>query len=144
MTRIIVTRMALGATVIAFNFSVSGHAQNDAINDFKGKIFEAKTVQQTFAGGLKHCSEFDGKNFYLQPRDRVLKLDDFHRSLDSLVLGQVFNPETKRPWTQEDANARWEQVQKQALDDKAKCDLVASLPVLQKKLDDLQRQAPPK
>lgn len=134
--------MALGAIVIAFNFSVSGHAQNVAINDLKRRIFEAKTAQQTFAGGLKHCSEIDGKSFYLQPRDRVLKLDDFHRSLDSLVLGRVFNPETKRPWTQEDANARWEQVQKQAIDDKAKCDLVASLPFLQKKLDDLQRQAP--
>jgi len=144
MTRIVVTRTALGTIVIAFNFSVSVHAQNDVINDLKGRIFEAKTVQQTFAVGLKYCSEFDGKNFYLQPRDRVLKLDDFHRSLDNLVLGRAFNPETKRPWTQEDANARWEQVQKQALDDKAKCDLVASLPFLQKKLDDLQRQAPAK
>jgi hypothetical protein len=35
-------------------------------------------------------------------------------------------------------------VRKQALDDKTKCDLIASLPYLQKKLDDLQRQAPPK
>jgi hypothetical protein len=144
MMRIIRTRTALWAIVIAFNFSVSGHAQNDSINDLKVKIFEAKTVQQTYAGGFKHCNEIDGKNFYLQPRDRVIKLDDFHRSLDSLVLGRVFNPETKRPWTQEDANARWEQVQKQALDDKAKCDLVASLPLLEKKLDDQQRQAPPK
>jgi len=144
MTRIIETRMALGVIVIAFNFSVSSHAQNDVINDLKGKIFDAKMVQQTFAGGLKHCSELDGKNFYLQPRDRVLKLDDFHRSLDSLALGRIFNPETKRPWTQEEANARWEQVHKQALDDKAKCDLVASLPLLQQKLDDLQRQAPSK
>lgn len=72
MTRIIETRMALGVIVIAFNFSVSSHAQNDVINDLKGKIFDAKMVQQTFAGGLKHCSELDGKNFYLQPRDRVL------------------------------------------------------------------------
>ena len=144
MMRIIRTRTALGVIVIAINFSVSGHAQNDSINDLKVKIFGAKTVQQTFGGGLKHCNEIDGKNFYLQPRDRVIKLDDFHRSLDSLVLGRVFNPETKRPWTQEDANARWDQVQKQALDDKAKCDLVASLPLLEKKLDDLQRQAPPK
>jgi len=141
MTRIIVTRMALGAIVITFNFTVSGHAQNDAINDLKGRIFEAKTLQQTFAGGLKHCSELDGTNFYLQPRDRVLKLDDFHRSLDSLVLGRVFNPETKRPWSQEDAEARWAQVRKQALDDKANCALVASLPDLQKQLDDLQKQA---
>jgi hypothetical protein len=136
--------MALGVIALNFCFCVSAHAQSDVINDLKGKIFDAKAVQQTFAGGLKHCSELDGKNFYLQPRDRVLKLDDFHRSLDNLVLGRVFNPETKRPWTQEDANARWEQVQKQALDDKAKCDLVANLTLLQKRLDDLQRQAPAK
>jgi hypothetical protein len=142
MTRIIGTRMALG--VIAFNFCVSAHAQSDVISDLKSKIFDAKAERQTFAGGLKHCSELDGKNFYLQPRDRVLKLDDFHRALGSLVLGRAFNPETKRPWTQGDANARWEQVQKQALDDKAKCDLVANLPLLQKRLDDLQRQAPAK
>jgi hypothetical protein len=75
--------MAFGAIAIAFNLSASSHAQNDAVNDLKGKIFEAKMVQQTFVNGLKHCSELDGKNFYLQPRDRVLKLDDFHRSLDS-------------------------------------------------------------
>jgi hypothetical protein len=134
--------MAMGAVATAFSFSIPGHAQSDAINELKAKIFEAKTVQQTFAGGLRHCSEIDGKTFYLQPRDRVLKLDDFHRSLDNLVLGRAFNPETKRPWTQEDANARWDQVRRQALDDKAKCDLVASLPFMQKKLDDLQRQSP--
>jgi len=139
--RFVVTQTALAAVVLAFNFSVPGHAQNATIDDIKGKIFDARMAQQTFAGGLKHCSELDGKNFYLQPRDRVLKLDDFHRSLDSLVLGRVFNPETKRPWSREDANGRWEQVRKQALEDKANCDLVASLPDLRKKLDDLQRQA---
>lgn len=138
--RIIGKRIALGAGLLVFDFSVFVHAQNDAINDLKAKIYEAKTVQQKFSGGLKHCGEIDGKSFYLQPRDRVIKLDDFHRSLNSLVLGRVFNPETKRPWSQEDANARWEQVQKQALDDKAECDLVASLPFLQKRLDDLQQQ----
>jgi hypothetical protein len=144
MARIVGKRMAIGVIAIACNFSVAGHAQNDAVNDLKGKIFDAKMAQQTFAAGLKHCNELDGTSFYLLPRDRVLKLDDFHHSLDNLVLKRVFNPETKRPWSREDANARWEQVRKQALDDKAKCDLVSSLPHLQKKLDDLERQAPTK
>jgi hypothetical protein len=117
------------------------YAQTAAIDDLKGKIFDAKMAQQTFAGGLKHCSELDGTNFYFQARDRVLNLEEYHRSLDSLALQSVFNPETKRPWSQQDAEARWAQVQKQAVADKANCTLVASLPALQKKLDDLQREA---
>jgi hypothetical protein len=141
MTRIVMTRMTLAAIVLTLGISSAVRAQNAAINDIKGKIFDAKMAQQTFAGGLRHCSELNGTNFYLQPRDRVLNLEDYHRSLDSLALQQVFNPETKRPWSQDDANARWEQVRKQALTDKATCDLVASLPYLQKKLDELQQQA---
>jgi hypothetical protein len=117
------------------------HAQTAAINDLKGKIFDAKMAQQAFAGGLKHCSELDGTNFYFQARDRVLNLDEYHRSLDSLAMQGVFNPETKRPWSQQDAEARWAQVQKQAGLDKINCALVASLPQLQKELDELQRQA---
>jgi len=141
MTRIVMTRMALAAIALTLSFSGAVRAQNAAIDGIKGKIFDAKMTQQTFAGGLKHCSELDGTSFYLQTRDRILRLDDFHRSLDSLVLGRVFNPETKRPWSQEDADARWEQVRKQAIEDKAKCALVAGLPDLQKKLDELQQQA---
>ncbi len=121
--------------------SAPAYAQNAAINDLKGKIFDARMAQQTFAGGLKHCSELDGTNFYFQPRDRVLNLEEYHRSLESLAMQRVFNPATKKPWSQEDADARWEEVRKQALADKANCALVASLPELQKKLDDLQRQA---
>jgi hypothetical protein len=117
------------------------HAQTAAINDLKGKIFDAKMAQQTFAAGLPHCSELDGTSFYLQQRNRVLKLDDYHRSLDNLALQRVFNPETKRPWSQEDADARWEQVKKQALTDQSNCALVASLPDLEKKLEQLQQQA---
>jgi hypothetical protein len=139
------TRMVWGASfaaiVLTLTFSVAARAQNAAINDLKGKIFDAKMAQQTFAGGLKHCSELDGSDFYLQPRDRVINLKDFHRSLDSLALQGVFNAETKRPWNQQDANARWEQVSKQALTDQANCALVASLPDLQKKLEELQSAA---
>jgi len=115
-------------------------AQTAAINDLKGKIFDAKMAQQLFAGGLRHCSELDGTNFYLAQRDRVLNLEDYHRSLDSLAVQRVFNPETKRPWSAEDAQTRWEQVKKQALADQANCALVASLPDLQKKLAELQQQ----
>jgi hypothetical protein len=129
------------AVILVSSFPAPARAQNAAINELKGKIFDAKMAQQTFAAGLKHCSELNGSNFYFQARDRVLNLQDYHRSLDNLAAQGVFNPETKRPWNQEDANARWEQVRKEALQDQANCALVASLPELQKKLDDLQQAA---
>ena len=139
------TRMVWGASfaaiVVTLTLSAAARAQNAAINDLRGKIFDAKMAKETFAGGLKHCGELDGSNFYFQPRDRILNLNDYHRSLENLVLQGVFNPETKRPWNQEDADARWEVVRKQALSDQANCALVASLPELQKKLDELQREA---
>jgi len=111
------------------------------MNDLRGKIFDAKMAQQTFAGGLPHCNELNGTNFYFAPRDRVLNLDDYHRSLISLALSGAFNPETKRPWSQEDAEARWAEVQKQAQADRTNCVLVTSLPFLQKKLEELQQAA---
>jgi hypothetical protein len=131
----------LGTIVLVLAFAAPLHAQEAAINDLKGKIFDAKMAQQVFAGGLKHCSELNGSNFYFQPRDRVLNLEDYHRSLDSLALQGVFNPQTKRPWNQQDADARWQEVKHQALSDQANCALVASLPDLQKKLEELQTQA---
>jgi len=139
------TQMVWGANlatvVLTLFLSAPAGAQNAAINDLQSKILEAKMARETFAAGLKHCSELDGSNFYLQPRDRVLNLTDFRRSLDNLTLQRVFNPETKRPWNQQDANTRWEAVRKQALMDQANCALVASLPDLQKKLDEMQREA---
>jgi hypothetical protein len=131
----------LAAAVLGLNFSNPLQAQTAAINDIKGKIFDAKMAQQTFAAALPHCSELNGTNFYFQQRDRVLNLEEYHRSLDNLALQAVFNPATKRPWSQQDADARWQQVEKQALSDQANCALVASLPDLQKKLEDLQTQA---
>ena len=116
-------------------------AQNQAVDDLKGKIFDARMAKQTFAGGLKFCNELDGKHFYFQARDRVLDLEDYHRSLENLAKQSVFNPETKRPWNEQDAEARWQQVKQQAVKDQASCALVASLPDLQKKLDALQQQA---
>jgi hypothetical protein len=134
------SRFVLGALALAFSFSTPVLAQTAAINDLKGKIFDAQMAQKLFAGAMKYCGDLNGTNFYFQPRDRLLNLDDYHRSLESLAQQGVFNPETKKPWNEEDANVRWEQVKKQAITDQATCALVASLPDLQKQLVDLQKQ----
>jgi len=131
----------LGTVIFAVNLAAPAAAQNTAIDDLRGKIFDAKMAQQLFAAGLKHCSELNGTNFYFQPRDRVLNLEDYHRSLERLAQGGGFNPETKRPWSQEDANLRWTLAQQEAVKDQADCALVSSLPDLQKKLQELQQAA---
>lgn len=139
--RNVLVRRVFAASICVAFFASPLCAQTTAINDLKGKIFDAKMAQQTFAAGLKHCSELDGTTFYMQQRDRVLNLEDYHRSLDNLVAQGVFNPETKQPWNQHDADGRWDMVKKEAASDVTTCALVTSLPDLQKKLDDLQRQA---
>jgi hypothetical protein len=148
MTRIGLRRIAVHpGFLLAFGlvlgsvFANTARAQNAEIDALKGKIFDAKMAQQTFAGGLPHCKELDGTNFYFRQRDRILNLEEYHHSLESLAQQRAFNPETKRPWNEEDAIAKWEQVQKEAVADKDNCGLVANLPELQKRLDDLQRQA---
>ncbi len=133
--------LAVGTLAAAVNFATPLRAQTPAMDDLRGKIFDAKMAQQAFAGGLRHCSELDGTNFYLEPRDRVLNLEDYHRSLDSLAAAEAFNPETKKPWSQADADARWAEVKQQATKDRANCALVASLPDLEKKLAELQHAA---
>jgi hypothetical protein len=120
------------------------HAQDaTALNDLKAQIWEAELAQRNFAAGLRHCSELNGTNFYFDPRDRVLNLQDYRRSLDNFVMQGVFNPETRRPWNKQDADARWAEVQKQATTDQANCAAAASLPSLQKKLKELQQQSTP-
>jgi len=114
------------------------HAQDLTIDELKGKIFDAHMAQKTFAGGLQFCGELDGTTFYFQPRNRVLKLADYHRSLDDLVRARAFNPATRRPWNPQDASERWEQVQRQALQDKENCALVASLGELEKRLKEME------
>lgn len=79
-------------------------SKDTSINDLKVKIFDAKTVQQRFTSGLRHCSELNGKNFYFQPRDRVLDLEEYHRSLENFVSEGMYNAETRRPWTKQDAD----------------------------------------
>jgi hypothetical protein len=51
----------------------------------------------------------------------------------------VFNPDKHRPWTDQDAADRWEQVQREVVKDKDDCQLVASLPLLQKALEELEK-----
>jgi ribosomal protein L29 len=111
------------------------------IDDLKGKIFDARMAQQTFAVALKHCPELDGKSFYFRLRDRILNLDEYFHSLENLVKAEVYNPAKRRPWSLEDAKERWEEVKKQAKEDKEKCELVRTLPQLEKQLAELQKNA---
>jgi hypothetical protein len=134
-------RLAYGAIALCL-LPAAARAQNPAVDSLKGKIFDARMAKQTFANGLRFCSELDGNHFYFQPRDRVLDLEEYHRSLENLARQQIFNPEKRRPWTDQDATERWEQVKEQALKDKANCDLVASLPALEKQLDDMEKAQP--
>jgi len=109
-------RRAVWVRLFAVLTSTPLYAQNaqnaDAINDLKAKIFDARLAQRNFSAGLRHCSELNGTNFYFEQRDRVLNLQDYRRSLDNLVTQGAFNPETRRPWNKQDAEARWAQVQK--------------------------------
>ena len=130
-----------GAIILVVGVLGAGQAQTATIDELKGKIFDARMAQQTFAGGLKYCNELNGKNFYFQVRNRILNLEEYLQSLENLVKAQVFNPDKRRPWTAEDAKERWELVKKQAQEDKEKCELVRKLPELEKQLQDLQVNA---
>ena len=137
-------RAGLWSLLLVLTASNPLHAQNsEALNDIKAKIWEAQSVQRNFSGGLRHCNELKGTNFYFEQRDRVLNLQDYRRSLalDNLAAQGAYNPETKRPWNKQDADARWAQVQKDAVTHQANCAAVASLPFLEKKLKELQQQS---
>jgi hypothetical protein len=137
-------RSILWAAPLALAVTGLLHAQDaTALNELKAKIWEAELAQRNFAAGLRHCSELNGTNFYFYPRDRVLNLQDYRRSLDNLVRQGAFNPETKRPWNKQEADARWAQVQEQAITDQANCAAAASLPALQEKLKEQQQQSTP-
>jgi hypothetical protein len=134
-------RAGLWSLLLVLTASNPLHAQNsEALNDIKAKIWQAQSVQRNFSGGLRHCNELNGTNFYFEQRDRVLNLQDYRRSLDNLAAQGAYNPETKRPWNKQDADARWAQVQKDAVTHQANC-AVASLPFLEKKLKELQQQS---
>jgi hypothetical protein len=135
-------RTSLWAVLLALTSSTPLHAQStEALNEIKAKVWEAQLVQRNFAAGLRHCNELNGTNFYFEQRDRVLNLQDYHRALDNLAAQAAYNPETRRPWSKQDADARWAQVQKDAVTHQANCAAVASLPFLEKKLKELQQQS---
>ena len=134
-------RLAFGVITLLLFPASALQAQNSAIDDLKGKIFDAHMAQQMFAGGLKHCDELDGKSFYYQVRNRILNLEEYAHSMENLVKAQAFNPAKRRPWTLEDAKERWEEVKKQAQEDKQKCELIRSLPEMEKRLQELQQRA---
>ncbi len=135
-------RFAYGAIALCL-VPAAVHAQNRTIDELEGKIFDAHMAQQTFANGLKFCSELDGNHFYFQLRDRVLDLEEYARSLESLARQGVFNPEKRRPWSEQDATERWEQVKQETVKDKDNCALVTSLPDLEKQLGELEKASPP-
>jgi hypothetical protein len=136
-----VKRIVCGAIALCLIPLGQLYAQGLTIAEVKGRIFDAKMLKQTFANGLKFCNELNGTNFYFPPRDRVLNLDEYHRSLDNLAKQQIFNPERRRPWNEQDAADRWDQVQRQAAKDKDNCQLVASLADLEKQLADMEKNA---
>jgi tRNA nucleotidyltransferase/poly(A) polymerase len=127
--------------VLCFTPVIGGRAQTPAIDELKGKIFDARMALQTFSGGLKYCNELNGKSFYFQLRNRILNLEEYLQSLENMVKAGVYNPARRRAWTLEDAKERWEEVKKQAQEDKQKCLLVQSLPELEKQLQELEKNA---
>jgi hypothetical protein len=110
------------------------------INTIKVEITEAENIQKKFGAALKHCHELDGKSFYMENQDRVLNVEQYHKSLENLVKDQVFNPQKKGPWTAADADARLKLVEKVAEHDKYRCEVAARLPTLQKELAVLEKE----
>jgi len=88
---------------------------------------------------LKYCDGLNGKSFYYQLRNRILNLEEYFHALENLAKAQVYNPEKRRQWSLQDAKKRWEEVKRQAQADKEKCELVQSLPELEKRLEELQK-----
>lgn len=130
----------VGCGAIALFLIAGAHAQAQDVtaDELKGKISDARMTQKTFANGLRFCNELNGTNFYFAPRNRVFNLEEYHRALDDLAKAQAYNPQTRRPWSAQDAEQRWEEVKRQAVRDKESCALVANLPQLEKRLEQMQ------
>lgn len=88
--------VASGAVALWLIPPIVALAQSPNVNDLKAKIFDARMAEKMFVNGLRFCNELDGTNFYFEPRNRVLKLEDYHRSLENLASAQAYNPETRR------------------------------------------------
>jgi hypothetical protein len=93
-----VYRIACGVAFLLIACS-SVRAQDPAIDDLKGKIFDARMAQQTLGDGLKYCPELNGKSFHFRVRNRILDLEEYFHSLENLVKAQTFNPDKRRPWS---------------------------------------------
>ena len=109
-------------------------AQSQEIDELKRKdIRRAHGAQQSF-NSLKFCSEPNGTSSYFPDAQS-------HPQSGRIFLLRIYNPAKRRPWTLEAAKERWEEVKKQARDDTRKCELVASFPRLEKRLQELQAVA---
>jgi hypothetical protein len=135
------TRIAGAALFFSVASATAACAQNSAIDDLKGKIFDARMAREQLGKGARFCENLTGKGFYFHLRDRVLDLEEYLHSLENLAKAEVYNPDKRRPWSMEDAKERWEAVKKEAAEDKQKCDLVRSLPQLEKQLQELEAKA---
>jgi hypothetical protein len=133
--------LACGAVAFGLLACTAGHAQNPAIDDLKGKIFDARMAQQQLGKGARFCENLNGKSFYYHLRDRIFELEEYSYSLENLAKAEVYNPDKRRPWSLQDAKERMEEVRKQAAEDKQKCDLVKSLPQFEKQLQELEANA---
>jgi len=106
-----VYRIACGVAFLLIACS-SVRAQDPAIDDLKGKIFDARMAQQTLGDALKYCPELNGKSFYFRVRNRILDLEEYFHSLENLVKAQTFNPDKRRRWSLQDAKERWDRRRK--------------------------------
>ena len=134
-------RLVHGIVALALLLPPAAHTEDLSLNDLKAKIWDAQLVARNSAAAMKFCNQLDGSNFYFLPRNRVLNLEEYHQSLQNLVKQGSLNPETKRPWNEQDAAARWETVKAQALKDKANCEMVAHLPQLEKQLEEMEKSS---
>ena len=139
MVRSSLGRLAGGIVALALLTPPAAHPEDLSLNDLKARVWDAQLVARNYAAAMKFCSQLDGTNFYFLPRNRVLNLEEYHRSLENLVKEGSVNPETRMPWSEQDAAARWEKVKAQALKDKANCEMVARLPQLEKQLEQMEK-----
>jgi hypothetical protein len=128
--------MALAGGLIPLR--ANAEDRNLAIQTLKSDIAEAKNVQRIFADTLPHCASLDGNSFYNNAQKRVVLLSELETSVKNLVKDQVFNPQKKHPWTAGDAEELMKVGQLQAERDQRNCNLVAKLPEMNKKLNELE------
>jgi hypothetical protein len=109
-------RSILWGMPIALTLASSLHAQDLAeLNDLKARIWEAELAQRNFAAGLPHCSELNGTNFYSirAIASLICTIIVARSTISSRRERLILKP--GRPWNKQDADARWAQVQKRAI-----------------------------